>query len=59
MEKFKITKIEKECFFLKLGAIIYIDFITNRVYSEDKEQYMPLSILEQCKVDGAQVKEHD
>lgn len=57
MEKFKITKADKEMFFLKIGEIIYIDFSEGRVYAEDKKQYMPLSMLEKINADGVRIKE--
>ena len=51
--KFKITKLDKNrLFFLKIGAIIYVDFKENRVYAEDQEQYAPLDWALKMGLDG-------
>lgn len=55
--KFKITKIDKEGFFLRKDAVIVVDYYEGRVYSEDKKQYIPLDMALQMGVDGEQVKE--
>ena len=55
--KFKITKIEKEGFFLRKGSIIIVNYDEDRVYSEDKKQYIPLDMALQMGVDGEQVRE--
>lgn len=55
--KFKITKITTPLFFLELGAIIIVNYDEDRVYSEDKKQYVPLNLALQAGVDGEQVKE--
>lgn len=57
MIKYRITKIDKEVFFLKVGAVIYLDFFNERVYAEDKVQYAPLKLLEKLNADGEQIKE--
>lgn len=54
--KFKITKIDKPLFFLKIGNIIIVNYDENRVYSEDKKQYIPLDLALQAGVDGEQVR---
>lgn len=53
--KFKITKMDQEMFFLRVGAIVYVDFDDNRVWSEDRKQYMPLNLAEKLGIDGVQV----
>ena len=53
--KFKITKLDKEMFFLKIGNIIYVDYDKERVYSEDEEQYMPLDTALKFGLDGKRV----
>lgn len=53
--KYKITKIDKEMFFLKLGAIVILDFNDNRVYDENREQYMPLDFALKTGMDGEQI----
>ena len=54
--KFKITKLDKECFFLRLGETVVIDFMKERVYSEDEKQYMPLEVAFKFGLDGERVK---
>lgn len=53
--KFKITKMDQEMFFLRVGAIVYVDFEDNRVWSEDRKQYVPLNLAEKLGIDGVQV----
>ena len=55
--KFKITKLDKEMFYLKIGNIIYVDYDEERVYAEDKKQYMPLDLALKLGIDGVQVEE--
>lgn len=55
--KFKITKLDKELFFLKIGNTILLDYEKERIYSEDKKQYMPLDFALKLGLDGKQIKE--
>ena len=55
--KFRITKLDIELFFLKISEIIIVNYDENRVYSEDKKQYMSLDLALQAGVDGEQVRE--
>lgn len=55
--KFKITKIDRPCFFLKLGLIVLINYDEERVYSEDKSEYMPLDLALKMGLDGERVLE--
>lgn len=55
--KFKITKLDKGMFFLKIGNIIYVDYDEERVYAEDEKQYMPLDFALKQGLDGVRVKE--
>lgn len=55
--KYKITKIDQECFFLKLGAVIIVDLIAEKVYSEDGKSFAPLDLIEKMGVDGELIKE--
>ena len=55
--KFRITKIDKPSFFLKVGAIVYLDWVEDRIYSEDGEQYMPSDLVFKLGVDGERVEE--
>jgi len=57
MIKYRITKIDKEGFFLKVGAVVYLDLLNERVYAEDKVQYAPLKLLKKLNADGEQIKE--
>lgn len=54
--KFKITKLNKECFFLKRGAIVLVNYEEQRIYSEDGKQYMPLDMAIKMGVDGEQLR---
>lgn len=53
--RYKITKLDKEMFFIKLGAIVIVDFVENRVYDENREQYMPLDLALKTGMDGEQI----
>lgn len=53
--KFKITKVDKELFFLKMGAIIIVNYDEERVYDENRVQYMSIDFLVQAGVDGERV----
>lgn len=53
--RFKITNLDKEMFFIKLGAIVIVDYEEERVYDENKEQYMPLDLALKTGMDGEQV----
>ena len=53
--KFKITKLDKEMFFLKIGNIIYLDYNEERIYAEDEKQYMPLDFALKQGLDSIQV----
>lgn len=55
--RFKITKLDRECFFLKIGAVIILNYDEERVYSEDKKQYMPLDLALKTGLDGEQLGE--
>lgn len=55
--KFKITKLNKQGFFLKIGAVVIVNYDEERVYSEDKKQYMPLKLALDAGIDGEQVRE--
>ena len=57
--KFKITKLDKEMFYLKIGNIIYVDYDEERVYTEDEKQYMPLDLALKLGLDGERIKEAD
>lgn len=50
--KFRITKIDKPTFFLRLGEIIIVNYDESRVYSEDKKQYVPLDLALKMGLDG-------
>ena len=54
--KYRITKTDKECFFLRVGEIVILDFSDDRVYSEDRKQYMPISVAMKFGIDGEQVE---
>lgn len=54
--KYKITKINNECFFLKIGAIVIVDHEEERIYSEDGKQYMPLDMAIKMGIDGECLK---
>lgn len=56
---YKIKSVEQECFFLKVGAIITVDFVSERVYSEDGKSYMPLYLMEKMGVDAELIKRGD
>lgn len=53
--KFRITKLDKEPFFLKIGNIILLDYEEERIYSEDGKQYMPLDLALKFGLDGEQI----
>ena len=53
--KFIVTKMETECFFLRIGEVVIVDYDEERVYSEDRKQYMPLDIAMKFGIDGKQV----
>lgn len=53
--KFKITKLDKESFFLKIGNVILLDYEEKRIYSEDGRQYMPLDFALKLGLDGEQI----
>lgn len=53
--KFKITKIDRPCFFLRLGAVVLVNYDEERVYSEDKREYMSLDLALKWGLDGEQV----
>lgn len=55
--KFKVTKINEDCLFLHIGAVIILDFNEGRVYSEDKTQYLSLDFALRLGLDGEQIKE--
>lgn len=55
--KFKITKLDRPCFFLRLGLTVIVNYDEERVYSEDKRQYMPLDLALKMGLDGEQVQE--
>ena len=55
--KYKVTKINEDCFFLHIGAVIILDFNEGRVYSEDKTQFLSLDIALRLGLDGEQIKE--
>lgn len=55
--KFKITKLDKEMFFLKIGNIIYLDYIKERVYAEDGKQYMPIDLALSLGLNAVRIKE--
>jgi len=55
--KFKITKLDKQRFFLKIGAVVIVNYDEERVYSEDKKQYMPLDLALKAGLDGEQLGE--
>lgn len=55
--KYKITKIDKPCVFLKLGSIVIVDHNHNRIYSEDRKSYMPLDMALKLGLDAELVKE--
>ena len=50
--KFKITTLDKPLFFLKIGDIIIVNYDENKVYLEDKKQYMSLDLALQAGIDG-------
>jgi len=53
--KFQITKIDQETFFLRLGAVVIVDYDEGRVYDENREQYMPLDVALKTSMDGERV----
>lgn len=53
--RFKITKLNKESFFLKFGSVVLLDYEEERVYSEDEKQYMPLDLALKFGIDGEQI----
>ena len=55
--KYKVTKIDKPCFFLELGSIVIVDHNHNRIYSEDRESYMPLDTAMKLGLDAELVKD--
>lgn len=55
-QKFRITEMKKDVFFLRVGSIVYINWAEERVYSEDKKQYMPLSVALKLGLNGEQVE---
>lgn len=54
--KFRITKIDEEMFFLKIGEVVIVDYYKGRVYSEDEKQYMSLELALDLGLDGEQVE---
>lgn len=56
-QKYKITKLEKEYFFLKLGATVFVDYIDYRVYDENMEQYVPLEFALKTGMDGEKIED--
>ena len=54
--KFRITKIDEELFFLKLGEVVVVDYDKGRIYSEDEKQYVTLDLALKFGVDGEQVE---
>lgn len=55
--KYRITKIDKPFFFLKVGAIVYLEFGEDRIYSEDMKQYVPSDLAYKLGIDGERVDE--
>ena len=55
--KYKITNVKKPVFFLEIGETVIVDYEEDRVYSEDKTQYMPLATALKFDLDGEQI--HD
>lgn len=55
--KFTVTKLDKPCFFLEIGAIVIVNYDEERVYSEDKKQYMPLDLALKAGLDGEQLRD--
>lgn len=55
--KYKITKIDKPCFFLKLGSMVVVDHDHARIYSEDRKSYLPLDMALALGLDAELVKE--
>lgn len=55
--KFKITNLDKEMFFLKIGNIIYYDYSEDRVYAEDGKQYMPIDLALSLGLNAVRIKE--
>lgn len=55
--KFKITKLNNECFFLKNGATVIYNPEEERIYSEDGKQYMPVDMVIKMGVDGEQLRQ--
>ena len=53
--KLKITELDKEMFFLKIGNIIYLDYGEERIYAEDETQYMPLDFCLEQGLNAVQV----
>lgn len=53
--RFKITKLNKESFFLKFGSVVLLDYEEERIYSEDEKQYMPLDLVLKFGIDGEQI----
>ena len=56
-QKYKITKMDREMFFLKIGCTVWVNYDEMRVYSEDKKQYMPLDIAMKLGLDGERVQD--
>lgn len=52
MKKIKITALIENHFFLKIGAIIFIDFENGYVYSEDMKQCMYLDTALSLGING-------
>lgn len=45
--KIKVTSVSKPMFFIKEGAILIYDGDDERIYTEDRQQWMPVELAEE------------
>lgn len=60
MQKIRVTKMDVNAFYtdyMQIGKIVYVNWDENRVYSEDKKQYMPLDLAFKFGLDGEKVQD--
>lgn len=55
-KKFRITKIDKRFFFIKVGATVWWNTTENRIYSEDHKQWVQVDMALKLGIDGEEIE---
>lgn len=46
--KIKLKKVKKPTFFLKDGTVLIVDEKLGKVFTEDREQWCPVDLVDKC-----------